>query len=65
LLHGDGSINTDRLFYLKSGNFKVKILPRITPENSTFGKTYQERTKKVMQWYREQYQNAANWQEQE
>ena len=61
LLHGNGTINSDRLFYLKSGSFKVKILPRITPDSTSFGKTYQERTKKIMQWYRQEYQNADNW----
>ena len=55
LLHADGTINSSRQFYLKAGNFKVKILPRIAPGNKAFGSTYQERTKRIMQMYREEY----------
>jgi len=55
LLHGTGTINTPRKFYLKSGDFTVNILPRITPGNIAFGMNYQERTKRVQQFYREEY----------
>lgn len=55
LLHGSGTINSDRRFYFKKGKFQTKILPRIKPGDPSFGNTYQEQTKKVREWYRAEY----------
>jgi 1-acyl-sn-glycerol-3-phosphate acyltransferase len=62
LLHGTGTINSSRQFYLKEGWFHVKVLPRIKPDDTRYGATYQERTKRVREWYKQEYQamNSVN-----
>lgn len=59
LLHGTGSINSPRPFYLKRGRFSLRVLPRIKPGDPDFGSSYQERTLKVMQMYRREYRVMA------
>jgi len=59
LLHGTGTINTSRSFYLKKGFFHVRVMPRIKPDDTTLGKTYQEKTKNVRTWYKSEYAKAG------
>jgi uncharacterized protein len=61
VLHGSGTINSSRRFYLKSGKFTVKILPRIFAGNHAYGSTYQERTKNIRQLFRDEYRKLGNY----
>ncbi len=42
-------------FNIRKGKIVTQIFPRITPDDTGFGTTYQERTKKVSAWMRTQY----------
>lgn len=56
VIHGTGYVQgKDDSFLLKPGEIAVKYLPRIHPENSFFGKDYQERTKKIANYFRSEY----------
>lgn len=59
LLHGTGTINSSRQFYLKEGLFTLKIQKRISPDDKSFGETYQEQTSRIMQWYRTEYKETG------
>jgi 1-acyl-sn-glycerol-3-phosphate acyltransferase len=53
--NGDAMTKGDD-FYLKNSFLSLKILKRITPNDAAFGNTYQDRTKKINQYIREQYE---------
>ncbi len=55
VIHGTGYNMTKGDFLLKNGTLSVKFLPRITPEDERFGKTYSERAKQVGRYFREQF----------
>ena len=55
LIHGAGDAVTKHDFHFKDGALTVKILPRITPDNASFGTTYQERTKQICAYMRKEY----------
>jgi len=55
LLHGAGDAVTKKDFHFKDGALTVKYLPRIAPDNKTFGNTYQERTKGICNYMRVEY----------
>jgi 1-acyl-sn-glycerol-3-phosphate acyltransferase len=55
LLHGAGDAVTKRDFHFKDGALTVKILPRINKNETRFGATYQEKTKNICNYMREQY----------
>ena len=52
--NGDAMTKGDD-FYLKNSYLSLKILKRITPDDKSFGDTYQERAKQVKDYFREQY----------
>jgi 1-acyl-sn-glycerol-3-phosphate acyltransferase len=52
--NGDAMTKGDD-FYLKNSYLSMKILKRITPDDKTFGNSYQERAKNVKDYFREQY----------
>jgi uncharacterized protein len=52
--NGDAMTKGDD-FHLKNSFLSMKIMKRITPDDKTFGNTFQERAKKVKDYYREQY----------
>jgi 1-acyl-sn-glycerol-3-phosphate acyltransferase len=55
LIHGAGDAVTKHDFHFKDGSLTVKILERISPDNTTFGATYQERTKQICAYMRKEY----------
>ncbi|MFT3826167.1 MAG: 1-acyl-sn-glycerol-3-phosphate acyltransferase [Chitinophagaceae bacterium] len=55
VIHGTGYNMTKGDFLLKNGTLSVKFLPRITPEDERFGKTYAERAKLIGRYFREQF----------
>ncbi|MFH1936155.1 MAG: 1-acyl-sn-glycerol-3-phosphate acyltransferase, partial [Bacteroidota bacterium] len=57
LIFGSGDFLPKGHFWGKPSRLFMKILPRITPENSQFGTTYSERSRFLRRYYREQYQH--------
>lgn len=55
LIHGAGDAVTKNDFHFKDGALTVKLLQRIAPDDSTFGTTYQERTKGICAYMRREY----------
>jgi 1-acyl-sn-glycerol-3-phosphate acyltransferase len=56
IMYGNGLASSKRQpFYVKKSLLVSKILPRITPDNSFFGKTYIERTKQICNYFRNEY----------
>lgn len=57
LLHGVGDTMPKGEQLLRSGNITVKILPRINPEDSSFGGDYSERTKGISRYFKNEFEN--------
>lgn len=57
LLHGSGETVTKGDFHFKDGELTVKIFPRISSSDKSFGQTYQERTKAICNYMRKEYDN--------
>jgi SAM-dependent methyltransferase len=55
LIHGSGYTISKGDFMLKDAQLTVKFLPRIKPDDISFGANYSERTKKITKYFREQY----------
>lgn len=56
LIYGAGQISAKKqAFYIKSGIVATKTMQRIRYGDTSFGDTYQEQSKKIRQWYVEQY----------
>lgn len=59
VLYGTGNtISKDQPFFIKKGTIAVKVLPRIKPNDTTFGIDYRERVKKIGRYFREEYQKV-------
>lgn len=56
VLHGTAHTMSKNDFLLKDGTITVKYLPRITPQDKTFGEGYSARTKQVSKYFREEYE---------
>lgn len=56
ILYGNGKIIAKaQPFYVRKGIIYSKILPRIAYNDSSFGSTYQERTKRISAYMKEEY----------
>lgn len=55
LIHGAGDTVTKGDFHFKDGSLTVKILPRIKSDSLSFGNTYQEKTKQICKYMRQEY----------
>ena len=55
LLHGAGDTVTKGDFHFKDGELTVKLLERIKPTDTSFGLTYQEKTKAICKLMRKEY----------
>ncbi|MFL9844647.1 1-acyl-sn-glycerol-3-phosphate acyltransferase [Flavobacterium rhizosphaerae] len=55
VIHGNSEVLPKGDFILNDGSITLKILPRITPQDETFGKGYTERTKKTGTYFKEQF----------
>jgi 1-acyl-sn-glycerol-3-phosphate acyltransferase len=56
LLHGTGDTIAKGDFLLKNGRITMKFLPRIAPDDKTYGETYSERAKLIGRYFRGEYQ---------
>lgn len=56
LLHGTGQTITKGDFKVNSAAVNIKILPRISPGDKTFGEGYAEKTKSILKYFRKQYE---------
>ncbi len=59
LLHGTGYTMTKGDFLLKDGTITLKYLPRIKPNDTTFGDGYAERTKRISRCFKEEYKKLS------
>jgi 1-acyl-sn-glycerol-3-phosphate acyltransferase len=57
VIHGTGYTMSKNDFMLKDGTITLKILPRIAHDDVTFGEGYRERTKKIAQYFRNEYES--------
>ena len=60
VLHGTGYCKSKGDLLLKDGNVTVKFLPRISPDDKTFGIGYAERTKNISRYFRNQYEQLRS-----
>ena len=59
VIHGAHYTMTKGHFYLKNGQLTLNFLPRITPEDTTYGITYSERTKLISKYFKESYRKLS------
>jgi len=55
LLHGAGDLVTKGDFHFKEGEVTLKYLPRIRPDDISFGASYKERSKNIREYVRREY----------
>ncbi len=60
LVHGNAHALPKNDNMLKPGPITMKFLPRIKPNDTTFGATYAERTKKISAYFRREFQLLRN-----
>lgn len=56
VIHGTGYTMTKHDILVKDGKITVQILPRITPDDMTYGNGYRERAKQVGRYFRAEYE---------
>jgi uncharacterized protein len=56
VLHGTGHRMAKGDFQLMDGQMTLKFLPRITPDDKSFGENYSERTKQIGKYFRDEYE---------
>lgn len=57
LLHGAGDLVTKGDFHFKEGEVTLKYLPRIKQDDHSFGEVYKDKTKKIREYMRIEYEN--------
>lgn len=55
LLQGAGNVVPKGDFHFRDGEVSVKYLPRITPEDPSFGSGYKERSKNIREYVRQEH----------
>jgi uncharacterized protein len=55
LIHGASDVSPKREYLVKSGSLNLRILPRIHSNDTSWGTTYQERTKNISSYFKTQY----------
>lgn len=56
VIHGTAYTMSKGDFLLKDGTVTVKYLPRITPEDKSWGDNYSARTKSISRYFKQQYE---------
>lgn len=56
VIHGTAYTMSKGDFLLKDGTVTVKYLPRITPQDKTWGDNYSARTKTISRYFKQQYE---------
>jgi len=59
-IHGNSEVLPKGDFVIYDGSITVKIGERISKDNLSFGETYSERTKKINQYFREEFAKLRN-----
>jgi uncharacterized protein len=60
LIHGVGDCMTKGENFLKNGTITIKMFPRIRHDDRSFGNDYSERTKSVLKYVRNEYNNMID-----
>ncbi len=60
LIHGNSQVSPKRDFIIEDGRIHVKLLPRITQENTEYGKGYAQRTKLISRYFKEEYRKLQD-----
>lgn len=55
LIHGNSEVLPKGSFVIRNGSVTVKILDRISAEDTSFGTTYKDRTKAISAFYRKEF----------
>jgi 1-acyl-sn-glycerol-3-phosphate acyltransferase len=55
IIHGNSEVLPKGDFIINNGSITVNILPRITPDDITFGIGYAERTKKLSRFFKDKF----------
>lgn len=63
VIHGSGRIINKKSWYVDKGSMSLTFLPRIEPDDISFGSTYQDRTKKISSYFKENYTRISEEQE--
>lgn len=63
VLHGTGYTKSKGDLLLKDGTTTVQFLPRISPDDKSFGDNYSERAKAIVRYFRQQYEKIRSEQE--
>lgn len=58
IIHGNSEVLPKGDFIINDGSITVSILPRITPDNETYGKGYAERTRKMSRYFKEEFRKT-------
>lgn len=58
VIHGSGYTMTKRDMLVKNGKITLQFLPRIKPDNLSYGSGYAERAKWVGRYFRQQYEQV-------
>ena len=56
LIHGNSEVLPKGTFIIKDGSITLKILERIAPEDTSFGKSYKERTKTISKYFKSNFE---------
>lgn len=56
ILHGAGDLVTKGDFHFKEGEVSLKFLPPVSALDTSFGHNYQERSKKIREYIRKEYE---------
>ena len=56
VIHGTGECMTKGEPFLKSGKIFLKYLPIISTNDNSFGETYNERTKQILKYFRQEFE---------
>ncbi|MDR1864537.1 MAG: 1-acyl-sn-glycerol-3-phosphate acyltransferase [Bacteroidales bacterium] len=59
MIHGVGHVLPKKEAALRRGEIHIRIMPRITPQNRSFGTTFGQRAKEIRRYYLEQYAQTA------
>lgn len=60
LIHGNSEVLPKGTFVIRNGSITIKILDRITPQDSNFGNTSRERNKNIATYFRKEFQLLRN-----
>ncbi|MGB5556170.1 MAG: MMPL family transporter [Flavobacteriaceae bacterium] len=60
MIHGSSEVSPKNSFIIRDGSISVDILPRITPEDPRFDKSYSKRAKQIGQYFRSEFRSLRN-----